>query len=75
MSNHRQAIHDYLRRKHRAPNRHAPATCFLCGGAPANCTADLYDCRGRVRRVALCDRCFELPYREFVRRCMRRLGR
>jgi hypothetical protein len=74
VSDHRRAIKDYLR-KRRPLHRHAPAPCFLCGGAPADCTADLHDCRGHLRRVVLCERCFELPEREFVRRCMRRLGR
>jgi hypothetical protein len=75
MSDHRQKIRDYLRRNPHALDRRAPTPCFLCGGAPADCTADLYDCRGRLRRVVLCERCFELPEGEFVRRCMRRMGR
>jgi hypothetical protein len=75
MADYRQKIRAYLRRKTRAPDRRAPTPCFLCGGTPANCTADLHTCHGRVRRVALCATCFDLPEGEFVRRCMRRMGR
>jgi len=74
VSDHRRAVQDYLRRKPRGPARRAPAPCWLCGGGPADCTADLHTCRGRLRRVVLCGACFELPEREFVRRCMGRLG-
>ncbi len=51
------------------------ARCFLCDRTPADATADLVDCRGPVRRVKLCDQCFELPEPVFIRRCMQRLRR
>ncbi len=57
------------------PSPPAAVPCWLCSRIPATATADLRDCRGPVRLVRLCDKCFALPEREFVRRCLRRLGR